>query len=90
MSDHVTGNLTNDHQKVKGRLVNTDDKHISGNLSPKVRTLNGNLNPSGNRDYNSLVNKPAINNVELIGDKSFPDLGLRNITSGEILDILNM
>lgn len=32
----------------------------------------------GTRNYNQLINKPQINGVELIGDKSFEDLGLVN------------
>ena len=30
----------------------------------------------GVRDYNYLYNKPSIEDVELIGDKSFPELGI--------------
>ena len=90
MGDHVTGNLTDEHQKLKGHLVNTDDTHISGNLSPKSRTLQGGLSSGGTKDYNHLSNKPKVNGVELVGDKSFPDLGMRRITGGEILDILDI
>lgn len=31
---------------------------------------------SGTYDYEKLINKPQINSVELIGNKSFEDLGL--------------
>ena len=90
MGDYVTGHLTDEHQKVRGQLVNKDGSHISGHLSSKTQTLKGNLSSGGTKDYNQLSNKPQINGVELLGDKSFPDLGMRNITSGEILDILNI
>jgi len=29
-----------------------------------------------NNNYNELINKPSINGVELVGDKSFEDLGI--------------
>lgn len=50
-----------------------------------------NLNIQGTaleRDYNGLFNKPKINGVPLIGDKSFPDLDLHTITDEELLQIL--
>ena len=89
MADKLVGDLTNEHQRIEGSLVSTDVQ-ISGSLSPKTRTLSGELDGHGTRDYNHLINKPSINGTTLIGEKTFPELGLRNITSGEILDILNM
>ena len=79
MSDHIDGGIT----------IPTRPKIIGG-LAPKSGTLNGQLNAAGTRDYNQLVNKPKINGHELVGDKSFSDLGMRRVTSGEIIDILNM
>lgn len=40
-------------------------------------------------DYEKLNKKPRIENVELVGDKTFEDLGLEEITNQEILDIAN-
>ena len=40
-------------------------------------------------DYNRLDNKPSINGVELINDKSFEDLGVRTMTNFEILAVFN-
>lgn len=37
-----------------------------------------------NMDYNSLLNKPSINDVELKNDKSFEDLGAHTMTNMEI------
>lgn len=42
---------------------------------------------SGTDDYSSLRNKPTIENVELVGNKDFEDLGLRETTNQEILDL---
>lgn len=35
-------------------------------------------------DYEHLINKPKINTVELVGDKSFEQLGLERVTNTEI------
>jgi hypothetical protein len=39
-------------------------------------------------DYGSLENKPKINGVSLVGDKSFQDLDLHTISTAELLNIL--
>lgn len=43
----------------------------------------------GTRNYNALANKPAINGVELVGNKSFEDLGELTITNVELQSIIN-
>lgn len=40
-------------------------------------------------NYNDLTNKPQINSVELIGNKSFEDLGDHNLTNLEIKAIFD-
>ena len=40
-------------------------------------------------NYEKLRNKPQIENVELIGNKSFEDLGMTEISNLEILEIAN-
>lgn len=40
-------------------------------------------------DYEKLVNKPTINNVMLVGDKTFDDLGLTSISNLEIENLIN-
>ena len=39
-------------------------------------------------DYNLLNNKPSIETVELIGDKSFEELGMMALTNMEIEQLL--
>lgn len=39
-------------------------------------------------DYRTLANKPSINEVTLVGDKSLEDIGVGRITNREILDII--
>jgi len=38
--------------------------------------------------YTTLSNKPSINEVTLIGDKSLEDIGINRITNQDILDIV--
>ena len=72
---------------------------ISGNIS--AATMSGSLNAdtgmSGDvkmaervyeNDYEKLKNKPSINGVELVQDKSFEDLGDHVLTNFEILELL--
>ena len=40
------------------------------------------------RDYEKLHNKPKINGVELISDKSFEELGDHVLTNFEILELM--
>lgn len=41
------------------------------------------------KDYENLKNKPRINDVELIGNKSFEDLGDIPLSNIEILNMYN-
>lgn len=65
---------------------------VTGTVSPK-KSVKGLLNAAktvgGTRDYNDLDNKPSINTITLIGDKSFSDLGLQPMTNEMIEDILS-
>lgn len=67
MNDKLIGDLTNEHQRIEGSLVSTDVQ-ITGSLSPKTRTLSGQLDGHGTKDYNHLYNKPSINGQTLVGD----------------------
>ena len=42
----------------------------------------------GTNDYNKLKNKPSINGVELVKNKSFSDLGMDIISNQELEDML--
>ena len=72
---------------------------LSGDIS--VATMSGSLNAdtgmSGSlnmaervyeNDYEKLKNKPSINGVELVQDKSFEDLGDHILTNFEILELM--
>ena len=41
------------------------------------------------KNYEKLRNKPQIENIEMVGNKSFEDLGITEISNIEILEIAN-
>ena len=75
-------------------------KNVDGDLSPlssisgditRSPNINGTItwgNGLGTKDYNKLINKPQIESVELIGDKTFEELGLSALSAADILNIL--
>ena len=64
--------------KMSGSL-NTDTG-MSGDLKMAERVYEN--------DYDKLKNKPSINGVELVQDKSFEDLGDHVLTNFEILELM--
>ena len=62
---------------------------IEGNLHEYEIGIAENIEMSGGtNDYEKLKNKPAINGVELIKNKSFDDLGMSSITNQQLEDLL--
>lgn len=53
---------------------------LHGGCDPHLDMASGVL-VSGTSDYEELDNKPQINGVTLIRNKSLPDLGINNITN---------
>lgn len=47
------------------------------------------LETNGTNDYNDLINKPSINGVELVGDKTTQDLDILPLTNAEIDEFMN-
>ena len=74
-------------------IVDGDLSHIAsvdGNITD-LSTVDGSItygNGIGTKDYNKLINKPQIESVTLIGDKTFEELGLCGLDTSEILSIL--
>lgn len=62
---------------------NTVDAHLKATLG-LVNEVEKEVPVPIEGDYESLNNKPKINTVTLIGDKSFEDLGLERITNAEL------
>ena len=47
------------------------------------------ISTGGTNDYNDLINKPSIEGVELVGDKTLEELGVEALTPQEIDAIIN-
>ena len=53
-----------------------------------LKTLGNNQQSGFDGNYDSLTNKPSIEDVTLSGDKTFSDLGLESLTNTEIENLL--
>lgn len=58
---------------------------IDGNAYPVLLSSGGS---GGTRDYEKLINRPRIEDVEVIGNKTFEDYGLSELTGDELIAIL--
>lgn len=57
-----------------------EDKHVlTANLEAAKQVIE--------KNYENLINKPSINDVELMGNKTFEDLGDHILTNTEILNL---
>ena len=73
--------------KLTGQIIKKKD--INGSIIQK-KNVSGTIGFSGSaRDYNLLVNKPTIEDVPLIGDRSLAEFGEREITNLEIQEIID-
>ena len=64
---------------------------MSGSLNAETG-MSGSLNMAERvyeNDYEKLHNKPKINGVELVGNQSFDDLGMSQLTALDVFNILN-
>lgn len=44
---------------------------------------------NGTSDYEQLQNIPQIESVKLIGNKTFPELGISPISADDLIEVLN-
>ena len=66
-----------DNNMVKFNLIDTD-KNIKVNLTNNDDTININIKDAPmTNNYDNLKNKPQINNITLIGNKSLDDLDIQ-------------
>lgn len=67
------------------------NQKVTGRITPvaKMRGVVDKSQSVHEKDYDNLLNKPKINEVELMGDKSFDDLGLIPLTNTEIAKMFN-
>lgn len=90
MATRVDGSISPGDTVLSGTV--TRNGTLTASLSQNGRTIGGSVAPgssgTGTSDYERLRNKPQIESVELIGNKSFEELGLEPIASDELIDIL--
>lgn len=68
-----------------------NDKTLTGQITPR-QVLKGNaidlVKYVYEKDYNLLDNKPQIESVELVGNKTFEELGLDAISADDLIEIV--
>lgn len=64
--------------------IDTDIQTSDGEIDTDIEISTG-----GTNDYNNLINKPSIEGVELVGDKTLEELGVEALTPQEIDAIIN-
>lgn len=64
--------------------IDTDIQTSDGEIDTDIEISTG----SGTNDYNDLINKPSIEGVELVGDKTLEELGVEALTPQEIDELL--
>lgn len=72
--------------------INNNVLSVSSEMSDNTIHANGDtvtkVSTQPIYDYGPLTNKPSIEEVTLVGNKTFKDLGLRRVTNLEIETIL--
>lgn len=78
--------------KVVGSVITNPGMTLSGNVSLKEPITVGGKIQSGSitrtSDYEKLDNKPSIESVTLIGNKTFEELGMESISNAELNSLL--
>lgn len=74
---------------LSGNQITAAPKVSRSSINAKAEVVNK-TTVSTTSDYNALTNKPQIENVELVGDKSFSDLGLANISNKRLEQLLTV
>jgi hypothetical protein len=69
----------------------TDELHIELEQEDELNIdlIDNGAGGSGTSDYEELVHKPSINGVELVGDKTFEELGREDISNSRIKAIID-
>lgn len=71
---------------IEGNIGNMEELEVDADSL--VAAINRALKASGG-DYSSIANKPSINDVELVGNKTFEELGATTITNEELKTIID-
>lgn len=69
-----------------------EDDRVTVLIKNHKAVINGNLtsSPEARNSYPSLYEKPSIEGVTLLGDKTFDELNLTNITNTELEEMLTL
>ena len=80
------------------RTISVNASLSNANVNIPSASLNGNLTASAELatqvkqlvgfDYDAAINKPQINSVELIGNRSLPEIGVGSISNIELENLL--
>ena len=68
-----------------------NDKNLTGQISSKQVIKAGTIDLTKyiyEKDYNLLDNKPQIESVKLIGNRTFEELGLDAISADDLIEIV--
>lgn len=83
-SNNLTGQVSTITQLSSDINIESD---LSGSLRTNLKMI-GKLSVAnsggGTYNYDYLINKPKINNVELVQNKSFENLGIHEVTNTEL------
>ena len=78
--------------KIVGTITSTERK-LEGKTSPNRGTIEGEVSipkPIAENNYSLLENKPQIEGIELVGNKTFEELTLISITNSEIENLARL
>ena len=70
----------------KWHLTFSDPPDMALQFKSEIRPV---INVGGSNDYEQALNKPRINGVELVGNKTNEDLNISAISNSEIEGLLN-
>jgi hypothetical protein len=86
--------MDEDNLSIFGLLVESEENVLRGVLQePEDAILQGAVEPIRevvSRDYALLENKPSIEGVPLVGNKTFPQLNMKSLTNSEIENLLTL
>ena len=67
---------------------NNEEIKIDSSFSNDLELRESDVIYVNSTDYEKIKNKPQINNVELIGNKNFKELGMESLSNMEIENLL--
>lgn len=75
-------NVLDNEGQFNNSPINSEEQDIWGGFLPPY------IHPQTHDYVTEIANKPRINAVELVGDKSLPEIGVDNLTNFDIENML--